>query len=255
MRVVHIGLFAEASEHVDVRQAARALAPTAVLAPTLLLGAAALDGAAQLAVWGLVLALDFVGGGLRGIGGWRLSPGHFAERHGLVVIIALGESIVAIGVAASDVELGPGPVLAAVLGVTVAAALWWTYFDGVGARVEHRLRGLHGRERNTTARDAYSFLHLPMIAGIVLLALGIKKTLEGVDEPLKLVAAGALCGGVAVNLLAQVAFRRRCLRLVEPQRLVAVAACLALVPLATRLPALAALAALAAVCAALVAGE
>ncbi len=90
MRVVHIGLFAEASEHVDVRQAARALAPTAVLAPTLLLGAAALDGAAQLAVWGLVLALDFVGGGLRGIGGWRLSPGHFAERHGLVVIIALG---------------------------------------------------------------------------------------------------------------------------------------------------------------------
>ncbi len=179
VRVVHIGLLAEASEHVDVRQAARALAPTAALAPTLLLGAAALDGAAQLAVWGLVLALDFVGGGLRGIGGWRLSPGHFAERHGLVVIIALGESIVAIGVGASDVELGPGPVLAAVLGVTVAAALGWTYFDGVGARVEHRLRGLHGRERNTTARDAYSFLHLPMIAGIVLLALGIKKTLEG----------------------------------------------------------------------------
>ena len=255
VRVVHIALFAEASEHVDVRQAARTLAPTALLAPTLLLGAAALDGAAQLAVWALVLAIDFVGGGLRGIGGWHLSPGHFAERHGLIVIIALGESIVAIGVGASDVELGPGAVLAAALGVAVAAALWWTYFDDVGARVEHRLRGLRGRERNTTARDAYSFLHLPMIAGVVLLALGVKKTLEGVDEPLKLVAASALCGGVAAYLLAQVAFRRRCLRVVEPQRLLAAAACLAFIPLAARLPALAALAVLAGACAALVTVE
>jgi low temperature requirement protein LtrA len=256
VRITHIALFAEASPHVDVREAARLLAPTALLAPSLLLVAAALDGPPRYACWVLALVLDFVGGGLRGIGGWRLSPGHFAERHGLIVIIALGESIVAIGVGAEDIALGVGPVVATVLGVAIAAALWWTYFDDALGRVEHRLHALApGRERNTTARDAFSFLHLPMTAGIVLLALGVKKTLEHVDEPLKAVAAAALGGGVALFFVAQVAFRRRCLRTLDPQRLVAAAACVAVVPLATQAPALAALAVLAAVCAALVAFE
>jgi low temperature requirement protein LtrA len=256
VRVMHILLFAAGTEHVDVAQATRALAPVAIVAPALLLVASALDGAAQTAVWIVVLLVDYVGGALRGIGGWRLSPGHFAERHGLVVIIALGESIVAIGVGVAGLALHSGELTAAALGVIVSAALWWVYFDDALERVEPRLHAIPaGRTRNVTARDSFSFLHLPLVAGIVLLALGVKKTLEHVDESLELVSAAALCGGVALYLASDVAFRRRCLGLLERPRLVAATACLALVPLATALPSLAALACVAAVCAALVGYE
>jgi low temperature requirement protein LtrA len=256
VRVMHVALFAAASDDVNVREATRALAPTATAAPALLLAAAALDGAAQTAVWVAALALDFIGGGNRGIGGFRLSPGHFAERHGLIVIIALGESIVAIGVGAAGLELGAGELAAAALGVVLAAALWWVYFDDALELVERRLHALPaGRPRNVAARDSFSFLHLPLVAGIVLLALGVKKTLEHVDDPLKEVAAVALCAGVALYLAADVAFRWRCLGALDRQRLVAAFACVALLPLALELPALAALAAAAAVCVALVGYE
>ncbi len=256
VRLMHIGLFAAATEHVDVRQAARALAVTATLAPMLLIVAALLDETAQTVVWIVVLGIDFAGGGLRGIGGWRLSPGHFAERHSLIVIIALGESIVAIGVGAEGIDLGAGELLAAALGVVIAATLWWTYFDDALERIEARLHALpSGLPRNTAARDAFSFLHLPLVAGIVLLALGVKKTLEHVDDPLKLIAAVGLCGGVALYLIADVAFRRRLLGTLEPQRLVAAATCLLLLPLATEIPAVASVACVAVVGAALVAYE
>ena len=255
VRVMHVALFAAASDDVNVRQAARALVPTSTIAPALLIGASALDGTAQAALWTAALLIDYAGGALRGIEGWRLSPGHFAERHGLIVIIALGESIVAIGVGLAGVELGAGELAAAAIGVVVAAALWWVYFDDALELVERRLHEAAGRARNVMARDAFSFLHLPLIAGIVLLALGIKKTLEHVDDPLKLVSAAALCGGTALYLAADVAFRRRCLLRLEAQRLVAAAALLTLLPAATELPALAALAGVTAICAVLVGYE
>jgi low temperature requirement protein LtrA len=255
VRLMHVALFAAGTEDVGVRQAARALVPTSTIAPALLIAASALDGAAQALVWAVALAIDYVGGALRGIEGWRLSPGHFAERHGLVVIIALGESIVAIGVGAAGLALGAGELTAAALGVVVAAALWWVYFDAALEQVEPSLHAAAGRARNVMARDSFSFLHLPLVAGIVLLALGVKKTLGHVGEPLEVVSAAALCGGAALYLAAGVAFRRRCLGGTDPQRLVAAAACAALLPLATQLDALAALACVAAVCAALVAYE
>ena len=117
--------------------------------------------------------------------GWKLVPGHFAERHGLIVIIALGESIVAIGVGA-EAGVDAGVVVAAVLGVLVSAALWWLYFDIVALVAERRLSNAEvGREQNEIARDSFSYLHFPMIAGIVLLALGLKKTLGDVEDPLE----------------------------------------------------------------------
>ena len=110
---------------------------------------------------------------LFGAEGWRLVPGHFAERHGAIVIIALGESIVAIGVGA-QVTIDAGVVAAAVLGVVVAAALWWVYFDVVAIVAARRLeQAAEGRERNEIARDSYSYLHFPMVAGIALIAVGI----------------------------------------------------------------------------------
>ena len=114
VRWLHIALFAAGSDDVDVRAATRALALTATAAPVLLLIAAQLRRPPQIALWIVALLLDFVGGGLRGIGGWQLSPGHFAERHGLIIIIALGESIVAIGVGAEGIELDAGALAAAV---------------------------------------------------------------------------------------------------------------------------------------------
>ena len=249
VRALHIALFAAGTNDVDVKMAARSLAATALIAPAILLVSCLLDGAAQIALWVAALGLDYISGGLRGIAGWHLSPAHFAERHGLIIIIALGESIVAIGVGAEYVSLDVGTLGTATLGVVVVAALWSTYFDESIERVEARIRALNGRDRNVTARDAYSFLHLPMVAGIVLFALGVKKTLEHVEDPLAAVPGVAVCGGVALYLVAQMAYRWRCGDPAGIQRLVAAGACAAFIPVAMEAAAVATLAALAAVCA------
>jgi low temperature requirement protein LtrA len=187
--------------------------------------------------------------------GWRLAPSHFAERHGLIVIIALGESIVAIGVG-SETGVDAGVVMAAVLGIAVAAALWWLYFDVVALVAERRLHNAaEGRERNEIARDSFSYVHFPMVAGIVLLALGLKKTLGHVEDPLKLVPAVALLGGTALYLLAHVAFRWRNVHRLSIQRLICALLLAALTPLALELPALATLAVVAAALAVLIAYE
>ena len=113
------------------------------------------------------------------------------------MIIALGESIVAIG-AGLESALDVGILVAAALGLVVACALWWAYFDVVALVARAALSRRSRREQVLLARDAYSYLHLPMVAGIVLVALGIKKTIGDVDEPLKAMPAVALCGGIAL---------------------------------------------------------
>jgi low temperature requirement protein LtrA len=213
----------------------------------LLMAASLADGATQGALWALALALDMAGPLFFGSEGWKLKPGHFAERHGLIVIIALGESIVAIGVGA-EIGVDAGVVTAAVLGVVVAAALWWLYFDVVALVAERRLTKAEvGREQNEIARDSYSFLHLPMVAGIVLLALGLKKTLGDVDDPLKTVPAVALLGGTSLYLLGHVAFRWRNIHTLNKQRLVTAIVLVALVPLGVEIASLATLGLLAAI--------
>jgi low temperature requirement protein LtrA len=192
---------------------------------------------------------------LFGAEGWKLVPGHFAERHGLIVLIALGESIVALGVG-SRAAVNAGEVTAAVLGIVVAGALWWLYFDVVALVAARRLSNAQaGRERNEIARDSFSYLHFPMVAGIVLVALGMKKTLGGVDDALKLVPAVAMLGGTAVYLLAHVAFRWRNVHRFSYQRLLCAIVLVALLPAAVEIPALATLGILAAVLAALIAYE
>ena len=200
--------------------------------------------------WRRDLAGAYIGGGR----GWRLSAGHFAERHGLIIIIAFGESIVALGLGATNV-LSAGVVVAAVLGLVVAAALWWLYFDVVAIVAERRLRETKGKEQLTMARDSYSYLHLPMVAGIVLGAVGMKKTLGDVGDPLKTVPAFALCGGIALYLLAHILFRLRNVRSLNRQRLVTAGLLLVLFPVALELPALATLAIVAGLLAGLIAYE
>ena len=255
VRVLHILVYAQGSSDVGVRTAVRRLTPTAVGAPLLLIAASALDGVAQGLVWLAALAIDYAGPLIGGPGGWTVSPGHFAERFGLIVIIALGESIVAIGVGGSSLELDAGVVAGAVLAIAVVAALWWAYFDVVAIVAERKFREARGVAQVTMARDSYSYLHLPMIAGIVLVALGIKKTLGDVGDPLKTVPAAALSGGVALYLLAHIGFRLRNVGTLNPQRLVAAIVCLALIPVATHVAALVALAIVTAVCCVLIGYE
>jgi low temperature requirement protein LtrA len=243
VRAAHIALFVLASrDDPALRRSVLGLAGGSALGVGLLVAASGVDGRLQGSIWLLALLLDMGEPFLFGSEGWSLDhPGHFAERHGLIIIIALGESIVAIGVGAG-VVVDAGVVAAATLGIVVAAALWWLYFDVVALLGERDLARLPtGRERNERARDAYSYLHFPMVAGIVLLALGLKKTLAGVGDELDVVTATALLGGTALYLLAHVAVRLRNVSTVNNHRLVCAVVLLLLIPLGVELPALATL--------------
>jgi low temperature requirement protein LtrA len=226
----------------QLRRVVLRIASTMLPAAALLIVAGALDGTARALCWTAALAVDYGGLVARGVEGWRVAAGHFAERHGLIVIIALGESIVALGVGAGGLKLDAGIITAALLGVAVASALWWAYFDVVAKVAERRLRTAPASEQVRIARDSYTYLHLPMVAGIVIFALGVKKTLGGVGDELHGVAAIALCGGVALYLTALSAFRRRNIGSFNWPRLAAAAVLVALTPIATAVPALLSLA-------------
>jgi len=231
------------------------LAVSTTIGVSLLIGASFLDGLPQGGLWLLALALDMGGPMFIDSSGWRLVPGHFAERHGLIIIIALGESIVAIGVGA-HATLTWGIAAAAVLGIALSAAMWWLYFDVVALVSRRRLiDSEEGRIRNELARDSYSYLHFPMVAGIVLVALGLKTTIGHVDESLGTVPAFALLGGVSAYLLGLASFRFRHVRTLNRRRLATAILLFALLPLATHIPALATLAMVTAVLAVVIAYE
>jgi low temperature requirement protein LtrA len=230
VRVLHVVLFVVATGSTpEARQAMLRLAPGFLGAPVLLIPAGFLDGFAQGALWAVALAIDLGVSFVRGVSGFRVNAEHFVERYGLIVIIALGESIVAIGVGASGLTIGAG-VVAAVLGIALAAALWWAYFDLSMLSAERRLSAARGAERARLARDSYSYLHLPMVAGIIFAALGVEETLVHVGEPLGTIPAVALCGGVALYLLGHNAFRLREVGSVSVPRLVVAVVCLGLIP-------------------------
>jgi low temperature requirement protein LtrA len=238
-RAAHIFLFWLAgADDRDLRRSVIGLAASTAVAVGILVLASLFDGLAQGALWALALFLDMAGPYFFGAEGWKLVPGHFAERHGLIVIIALGESIVAIGIGASGaLDLGIGT--AAVLGIFLAAALWWTYFDVVALISARRLGEAEvGRVQNELARDSYSYIHLLMVAGIVLMALGMKVTIGHYDEHLHDVPALALLGGLALYLLGLVAFRWRHVHSLNRHRLGLAIVLLFLIPVATAVPAL-----------------
>jgi low temperature requirement protein LtrA len=220
-----------------------------------LASAAVGGGSARDALWVAAVILDY--GIVLGIGaeGWHVHAKHFAERFSLVVIIALGESIVAIGVGAADVDLGGAVLVAALVAVAIVCALWWAYFDVVAVVAEQRFTAAVGGDQLRMARDSYALLHLPMVSGIVLFALGVKKVLEHTGDPLGDMPAVALCGGLALYLLAHVGFRLRNVGSFGWARLLAAAVCAGLAPVATRIAGLEILGALLAVWIALIGYE
>ncbi len=267
VRFVHLGLFAYAARDAGdaglMRQLAKFGAVT-LLSVVLMIVGALTGGDAQIPLWLAAVVVDYVGTQAIGAGGWRLySPGHFSERHGLIIIIALGESIVAIGVGATAVPIAAPLILAATLGILLVATMWWVYFDVTALAAERRLARAEGEERSRIARDAYSYLHLPMIAGIVFAALGLKKALgyvggdDGHDwrDSLHGLPVWALHGGPALYLLSLIAFRLRNIGSLSRSRPVAVIALLATAPLGEHIGALPDLVLVTAIMAALIAFE
>ncbi|MBO8193206.1 low temperature requirement protein A [Streptomyces oryzae] len=258
VRLLHLAAYRVA--HPDDRALHRTLRRTALLSVgppfVLLLAGSFLSGAVQVLVWLCAVLVDYAGIYLTGGSGWRVvSPGHFAERHGLIVIIALGESIVAIGVGVGDFAVTLPVLGAATAGLLAAAALWRVYFRHVMPEAEHRITGLDGDARTRFARDVYTFLHLPLVAGVVLTALGIKKALHQVadndhyplTEPVHGLAAWALTGGAGLFLLGAAAILLRTVPARRPFALLAVGvACLAAGAVVQLVPALLALVLLAA---------
>lgn len=267
VRLLHLTIFwlaAGAELDYALRGQLLRFAPSVLGSTALLLVASQLDGRAQTLTWVAVVIADYAGTILAGASGWRLnSASHFAERHGLILIVALGESIVAIGLGMTGEPISWPVIFASVLGLIVAGCIWWAYFDVVALVAERVLRRAQGEERARIARDSYSYLHLPMITGVILLALGLKKVMEYVadttehalSDPLELLPLVAMYGGVVLYLLAHVAFRYRNVQSLNVQRVVVSLLLVALIAVATQMPALAALGLLAAVMVALIAFE
>jgi low temperature requirement protein LtrA len=258
VRVLHLVTYwISAPDDQALRATLRRTALLSVAPPfALLLAGSAFSGLAQVLFWLGAVAVDYFGIYLVGGSGWRVaSPGHFSERHGLIVIIALGESIVAIGVGVSGFAL-TWPVLgAAAVGLLVVAGLWRVYFGRVSAAAEHRLAGLDGDDRTRFARDVYTFLHLPLVGGVVLTALGMKKVLQQIadtghydlSEPLHGVVAWALPGGVGLFLSAAAAILLRTAGQRSAPLIVGAVLCLCAGVVVAVVPALVALVALAGV--------
>jgi low temperature requirement protein LtrA len=210
VRLLHLALYADASRKGDAAWSAIAgFAVTVLIGMGLLVGGSFASGALRYALWTIAVAIDYAGPAwltrerLRGL--QRVAVAHFAERYGLFVIICLGESIVAVGVAAAGGgrrALTTPLVVAVALGLLTAVGMWWTYFDRFAAEAEERLR--EHEDPVLAAADAYSYLHLVIVAGIIIFAVGVKLLARGaVDSPLSDSPRLALTAGVALYLLGQ----------------------------------------------------
>jgi low temperature requirement protein LtrA len=256
VNVMHLTLYAlGARDDRDLLAAILRIAPFALSGAALIVAAGFVHGAIRPLLWLAALAVGLFGPLLGSLSGWRLQPAHFVERHGLIVIIAIGESLVAIGLGARDTRLGASVIVAAVLGLVVVTSFWLAYFDFFQIRGQQLLADRSGAERTGLARDIYTYLHLPMVAGIILFAFALKATLAHVGDDLDSIQALGLCGGPALYLFAYVALRFRASRTLGGGRLFAAIACALLWPVAVVVPALIALAVVAAVWVALHAYE
>jgi low temperature requirement protein LtrA len=243
-----VGLYAFVTKgEPELLEAVLRLTRTIVPAALLVLAAAFVPAGIRPAVWGAALIVGFVGPAVVSPVGWRVQPAHFAERHNLIVIIAIGESLGAIGFGARDTDLGAGVMAAVVLGLVVAASFWLAYFDFASAGVQRLLAERRGADRITFARDAYTYAHLPMVTGVVLFAFAMRTALVHVHADLDVVPAVALCCGSALYLAGFVALRWRVSRRLGRGRPIAAVVLASITPAATHVPALAALALVAAV--------
>ncbi|MGC1211157.1 MAG: low temperature requirement protein A [Micromonospora sp.] len=275
LRFVHLALYLHAVRDVPhARRQVRRFVPEIVFSTLLLLAAALIpaqmreSGQAALirdALWATVVLVQYATGLMAGTWGWDVtSAEHWTERYDLILIIALGESVISVGVGSNLLGQPPAwtSVAAAVLGIFFTAALWWVHYDMIGPAARIALHAAEDGPRVAMARDAYGYLYLPMIAGIIIFALGAEQIVHQVADPRVpnyLPARGPgeplLFGGVICYLFGNMLFQLRTLRTVSWTRVGTVVVLALGIPVATHLPALAALALLTVICVALVAAE
>ncbi|MFC6082117.1 low temperature requirement protein A [Sphaerisporangium aureirubrum] len=227
---VHTALFGFAGGP-EIFRAFRTLAPLNLVSATLVLAGGFAPDGWRWGLWLLAVAVQRAAPYIDPIDKFTIAPSHFVERHGLIIIIALGESLVAIGAGAEGVELNLPVVLVALLGLSLAYLMWWVYFGGDDTRAESALDAVEPRQRVRAAFNAYGLAYLGLLAGIVAVAAGIKKAVGHATTHLELPQAAFLAGGLALYLSADVAFRR-VLRIERVHyRAVAAVAALATIPL------------------------
>jgi low temperature requirement protein LtrA len=228
--VVHTALFAQAGP--AAAAAMRRLGPLNITAALLVLVGGLVPDPFRHLCWLAALVLQIASPYLHRLELHHVNTGHFVERHGLVVIVAIGESIVSIGAGFAGVHLDGGAILVAVLGLCIAYYLWWIYFAGDDTRSEHALaRAADPLRRTRLAITGWGYAHYPMLLGIVVLSVGIKKTVGHAFEGLKWEYAIALAGGVALYQLGHAWFVGMLGLPGWPHRVVAALAVLATIPL------------------------
>jgi low temperature requirement protein LtrA len=242
VRCVHLSVYALAARG-DAglrRQLAISWVPTVAGAVLLVAGVLFLEGQLQTVFFAGALVVDWGGIYLTSReGNWRIhSAPHWTERHGLFIILAIGESVVAIGVGAAGQPISTPLLAAAVLGIVAALCLWWLYFDVVSRTAEHRLRDARGQARVRMALEAYTYGHFPIVAGIIVGAVGVEGVLAhaGDGEPLGLFYAAALYGGFALYLAGHLLFKQRMYAALSVPRVLTVGVLLLALPAATFLP-------------------
>lgn len=242
VRALHVGLSMGITDS-EARQRFLRLVPGFLGGPALLAAAGFAAEPLRAGLWAVGLAIDYGVLAVSGVARFDINVEHFVERYRDIVIIALGESVLAMGFTIADADLRPpaSVLLAAVLGIVFIGTLGWLYFDYVTLAAEEYFAGVERYERGVVARNSYAYLHFPIIAGIVFVALGLEETVAQVGEPLGLISVSALYGGSAVYLLGHNAFRAYDTRSVSVPRLVVAAVVCLSIPAAIRVPALVAL--------------
>jgi low temperature requirement protein LtrA len=263
-----VGYFIVVSVHASLfiltasAQSSRAflgIAPYNLFNATLVVIGGALGGTAQAVLWTVAAVLEWATPWIanrESQSSFEIAPAHFVERHGLVVIVAIGESVVAAGIGAAGLAVDAELIVVVVLSLLLSAALWWAYFGADDdEQAERALAGAPPRRQPWIALEGFGVAHYFLLLGVVLTAAGIKKAIGHAYDPLTTAQALALGGGVALFLAADVCFRA-ILRLGRSvHRAVAAVLALATVPLATEIAAAAQLAVLVAILAAALAGE
>ncbi|MGE3192947.1 MAG: low temperature requirement protein A [Microbacteriaceae bacterium] len=259
VRVVHaVAYVIAAGSDTGLRRQVIVSMGAALLPSSALLVIGAMVGAPyQVWIWLVAIALDLVVVYLTSHeGNWRLnSAAHAAERHGLVVILALGESVVAIGIGVAHEPVSTSIIIGSMLAVALAIGLWWVYFHHLAPKTEHQVAQISGVQRAALATDVYTYLHLALVAGVVIAALGVEQAMHAIEQPeaLGLFGACALGGGVGLYLAGTGFIWRRAGGEWALIRFAGATLCLLLVAVLAVLPAIAGLGVIAAV-AGLVAG-
>lgn len=238
VRALVAGLYwYESRDYVVQRAAFLTFWPLSTLAALVVLIGGFTSGTSLIILFLIGAVLDLIGAVNAGRGAWAVDAAHFAERNGLFVIIALGESVVGLGLTAASVDLDLAHVLALVVSFAGVASLWWGYFDRAAPHAERQFTRLSGRARGRFARDVYTLMHYPLVVGVVVYAVGLAAVVENPLIRPTFITRLTVAGGTALVLATVAAGTYRAMRLVTTERLAATGALIAIIWLGASLSA------------------